>query len=142
MAGGRSWLAWTGIGCGVVLVVLVALALGGYWLVRSATTGPEEIGRAFLAAAAQGDYPGAHAFFSAPLKEKQPLETFSASARANASLFKVKAVAYTERSIDLAGAKLAGTATLDSGTSVPISFSFVKENDTWKLLGYHIGARE
>ena len=93
----------------------------------------------FLTAAAAGDYAAAHEFFSAPLKEAQPLEKFTAIATSNPSLFQVKDTTFSDRSVDLSGAKLAGTATLAAGTEVPASFNLVKENGAWKLLGYRIG---
>jgi hypothetical protein len=143
MSGSRNWLKWLGIGCGG-LIVLVAVFIAVILLVvQQATAGPEQVVRAFLSAAAAGDYARAHDAFSAPLKDQQSLETFTAAVRANPSLFSVKDLSFSDRSIDLTeGAKLGGTATLASGTQVPVSFHLVKEKDTWKLISYHLGPKD
>lgn len=80
-------------------------------------------------------------YFSTPLKESQPLEAFTASVQSTPSLFDIVDTSFTERSIDLAGAKLTGTATLRARTTVPVSFTLAKEGELWKLLSYHLGAR-
>jgi hypothetical protein len=117
--------------------------LGGgiFFVVRTMTAGPEKTAQSFCAAAAAGDYARAHDHFAVPLKESQPLDVFTAAVQANPSLFRIADTSFTERSIDMAGAKLAGTATLESGTTVPVSFTLVRENDEWKLMGYNIGSR-
>jgi hypothetical protein len=136
----RAWMKWTALGCGGFLLLVglvVALLVIG---VRSATAGPEAVVKAFLAAAARGDYAAAHAHFSAPLKEVQSLEAFTAGAEANPSLFDVVDTTFNERSVDMSSATLAGTVTLRAGTELPASFKLVEENDSWKLIAYQIGS--
>lgn len=134
----KPWGRWIALGCGGLVVLAALFATLMFFVVKKATAGPEEVVHQFLAAAA-GDYTTAHDFFSAPLKEAQPLAEFTASAEANPTLFKIADTTFTERSVDLNGAKLAGTVMLAAGTKVPAEFSLVKENGAWKLLGYHIG---
>lgn len=139
----RPWLKYAGFGCGGLIAL--ALVIGGvtFFVVKSLTAEPEREATAFLAAAAAGDYVKAHGYFSAPLKETQPLAAFTAAAKANPSLFDVKGFSFSNRSIDAAtGTTLEGTATLRAGTEVPISFRLVKENDHWKIIAYHIGAKD
>jgi hypothetical protein len=143
MSGSRNWLKWLGIGCGGLIVLVVVFVVVILLVVKQATAGPEEVVRGFVTAAAAGDYARAHDAFSAPLKDQQSLETFTAAVRANPSLFSVKDLSFSDRSIDLTeGAKLAGTATLASGTQVPVSFQLVKEKDAWKLISYHLGPKD
>jgi len=137
----RSWIKWVAIGCGGLMLLAVVFGVGLYFMVTSMTAAPEQVARDFCAAAAAGDFARAHDFFAAPLKESQPLDVFTATVEANPSLFRIKDTSFNERSIDLAGTKLGGTATLESGTTVPISFTLVRENDDWKLMGYNIGSR-
>lgn len=137
----QPWLKWIGLGCGGLILIGVIAGAALFFVVRSMTAGPEEAARAFCAAAAAGDYARAHDFFSVPLKESQPLDAFTAAAKANPSLFRITDTSFTDRSIDMAGAKLSGTATLEGGTTVPVSFTFARENDAWKLIGYNIGSR-
>ena len=137
----RPWLKWVALGCGGLIVLGVLAGAALFFVVRTMTAGPEQVARDFCSAAAAGDYARAHDYFSAPLKEKQPLDQFTAAARANASLFDIVDTTFTERSIDLAGAKLAGTVTLKAGTRLPASFTFVRENDDWRLIAYDIGAK-
>lgn len=137
----RSWLKWLALGCGVLIVLGACFAALMFFVVKKATAGPEAAVKEFLAAAGSGDYAKAYDYFSAPLKEKQPLDQFRAAAEQQASMFKVKDTTFNTRSVDADGtAKLAGTLTLESGTTMPASFNLVKENDQWRLLGYHIGA--
>lgn len=141
MAEKRSWLKWVGIGCGGLVLLAIVAGAGIFFLVRTLTAGPEEVAREFCAAAAAGDYARAHDYFAAPLKESQPLDVFTASVRANPSLFDIVDTSFTDRSIDLAGAKLAGTATIKAGTTIPVSFTLAREGDEWKLMSYHLGSR-
>jgi hypothetical protein len=140
MAERRSWFKWIGIGCGGLVLLGIVLVAVIVFTVRTLTAGPEQVARDFCQAVAAGDYARAHDAFSAPLKESQPLEVLIAAARARPSLFKIVDTSFTDRSIDLTGAKLAGTATLEAGTTVPVSFTFAKEHDEWKLIAYNIGS--
>jgi len=136
----KPWGKWVALGCGGLLL-LGALLGGGIWLVvQKATAGPEEVIQAFLAAAGEGDYAAAHDHFSAPLKQAQPLDQFTAAASANSMFFQVTETTFNNRSVDTAGAELSGTVTLASGTTVPASFRLVRENEAWKLIAYNIGS--
>jgi hypothetical protein len=136
----RSWMKWAGIGCAGLILLMMIAGAGLYFAVRSLTAGPEDVARDFCSAAAAGDYGRAHDHFSVPLKERQPLDAFTAAVKATPSLFDIVDTTFTDRSIDLSGAKLAGTVTLRAGTTVPVSFTFVRENDVWKLPAYNIGS--
>lgn len=135
-----SYGRWIALGCGGLVVLVALFAAVMFFVVKKATAGPEEVVKQFLAAAAAGDYAAAHECFSVPLKEAQPLAEFTAAAEQNPSLFQVTDTTFNERSVDLSGAKLAGTVTLAAGTEVPADFSLAKENGAWKLIGYHIGS--
>ena len=127
------------LGCGGAAIVVALLAVILTVVVKKATAGPEAVVKEFLAAAAAGDYPRAHSYFSAPLQQVQPLAQFQAAASARSSFFQVKDTTFSQRSVDTSGASLAGTVTLTSGTQVPASFRLVRENGAWKLIGYNIG---
>lgn len=131
-----------GIGCAGIIVIVAVLVGVIFFVVSRLTAEPERVARAFLEQAAAGNYAAAHEMFAVPLKESQPLAAFEQEARANPSLFAVQEFSFTERSIDLAGATLTGTATLQAGTRVPIEFELVQENDQWKLISYSIGSRD
>lgn len=137
----RPWLKYVGIGCGGLLLLVAAFVAVTFFAVTRLTAEPERVVAEFLAAAAGGDYAKAHAHFSAPLKEAQPLEAFEAAARARPSLFAVADTTFTNRSIEGGVTKLEGTARLTAGTTVPVSFSLVQENGRWVLLAYNVGAR-
>lgn len=127
------------IGCGVIvlaLAIFIGALLGFVWW---ATAGPEEAVQNFIAAAAAGDYEKAHDYFSAPLKEQQSLEEFTKAVSGSPSLFAITDTSFTDRSIDTTSAKLSGSVTLKAGTTLPARFELVKENDAWKLIGYHLG---
>jgi len=136
----RPWIKWVALGCSGLIVVVAALVFFTTMAVKRATAGPEKVVHEFLAAAGQGDYAAAHDYFSAPLKQVQPLDEFAAAAKANAMFFQIKDTTFSNRSIDMKGAKFSGTVTLVTGTEVPASFALVRENSKWKLLSYHIGS--
>ena len=136
----RPWLKYIGLGCGGLLLVVAAIVAVTFFVVTRMTAEPERVVRAFLDAAAAGDYATAHGHFSLPLKEAQPFDVFVAAARARPSLFAVADTTFSSRSIDGGVTRLEGTATLKAGTTVPVSFSLVEENGRWVLLSDKIGA--
>lgn len=136
---------WLLGGCGCLLFILGAAALGGYFFfkgVKAATAGPEKAITEFLAAAASGDADKAHEYFAAPLKEAQPLDQFREVISKNSELFDVSETTFNERSIDMTKATLKGTVKLKSGTEMPADFTLVQENGQWKLISYHIGSAD
>lgn len=133
------WVRRILIGCGALSALVVLFVAVLFLFVWKATAGPEEVVQGFLASAGAGDYSAAHDFFCAPLKEEQSLVDLEAMIEANPQLFRIKDTSFANRSVDLAGAELAGTVTLESGTKLPASFRLVKENDAWKLIAYEIG---
>lgn len=140
----RGWIKWVVLGCFLALLLVAAIVVvipaGLFWTFQKATAGPEATIQGFLAATAAGDYQTAHDYFSAPLKQVQPYEQFAAEAAANSSFFAVTDTTFNKRSVDMSGAELSGSVTLESGTVVPAQFKLVRENDDWKLISYNIGS--
>lgn len=139
MAQGRPWLKYVALGCGGMIVLGVAFVAAVFFAVGRLTAAPEQATRDFLAATTRGDFVAAHGHFSVPLKEEQPLSELEAAAAASPSLYTIADVSFSERSIDTSKATLKGTATLQAGTREPVSFTLVREQDTWRLLAYHLG---
>lgn len=134
-----GWVKWALLGCGLILLILIVI-VGAIWFgVMKVTEGPERVVREFLEAAAAGDAARAHETFSVPLKEVQPLEDLAAMLEQNPALFATTDATFSSRNVDMAGAELSGTVTLESGTKMPASFGLVRENDDWKLLSWNIG---
>jgi len=126
-------------GCGCFLFGIGVLVVVLYFAVMAATEAPEKAVNEFLAAAGSGDVDGAHEYFSAALKEVQPLEDFRAVVEQNPQLFKVTETTFTERSRDLAKATFRGTVKLENGTELPAEFILIEEDGAWKLITYRIG---
>lgn len=135
-----GWVKWVALGCGGMVLLVAVVVAAGFFVVMRTTAEPEKVVDSFLAAAARGDYEAAHDYFAAPLKEVQPLEEFVAGVKANPSLFRIVDTTFTSRSRDLHGAEFEGTVKLETGTQIPVSFRLVKENETWKLIGYNLGS--
>ena len=138
------WARFLALGCGALLLlgsvggtIFVLVVQKG---VTMATAGPEETVQGFLAAAAAGDFATAHGHFSEALKAKQPYDQFAAVAGQNQQLFAATDTTFNSRSIDLGGARLAGTLTLQDGTELPASFELVQEGGQWRLIAYQIGS--
>lgn len=142
MAADRPWGKYVAIGCGSLVVLVGMFVAVLFFTVGRLTAGPEAVVRDFVAATSRGDFAAAHAHFSAPLKDQQPLAALETAARQAPSLYKVTDLSFSDRSIDTKGATLAGTATLAAGTEVPVSFTLVREQDTWRLLAYRLGAAD
>jgi hypothetical protein len=134
-----SWARWLGLGCGALLLLGTVIGVGVFAVVGRATAEPEKVVHAFLKAAGEGDWPAAHGHFSAALQGVQPLDQFSAIGAANQHLFQVAETTFNSRSVDTAGAELAGTVTLTAGTELPASFRLVRENGEWRINSYQIG---
>ena len=139
-----SWARFLALGCGALLLLGT---VGGtvFFLVvqkgvQMATAGPEETIQGFLGAAAAGDFASAHGYFSAALQAKQPYDQFAAVAGQNQHLFAATDTSFNSRSIDLSGAKLAGSITLQDGSELPVSFELVQEGGQWRLIAYQIGS--
>ena len=137
--GRKSPLRRWALRIGIAVLGVAILGTVIFVVVLRMTAEPEQVVRDFLAQAAAGDYAAAHAHFSAPLQQVQSLEVFSATVQANAMYFQVTDMSFNQRSVDQAGAELAGSVTLESGTELPATFSLVRENGSWKLIKYYIG---
>ena len=135
-----GWVKWVAIGCGGAVLAVGAFVAVILFIVQKASAGPELVIQQFLADAGAGNYSAAYEAFSAPLKAAQSEEDFAAAASANPTLFQVKDTTFSDRSVNLSSAKMAGTLTLVAGTEMPARFDLVRENDQWKLLNYHIGS--
>lgn len=141
MADQRTWLKWIAMGCGGLTLLGIIVVAGILAAVWSLTSAPEAVVREFCAAAAAGDHARAHAYLAAPLREAKPLDAFEADLRASPSLFDIVETTFTDRSFDFSeGVRLGGTVTTRAGTTLPASFTLVRERDSWKLLAYRIGS--
>jgi len=138
----KTWLLWVAGGCGCLVLLAAIFAATLFFGVKAGTAGAETVVKSFLDSAGKGRYVEAYDYFSAPLKATQSLETFRTTASENSHLFQVKDTTFTERSVDLTSAKLAGSLTLESGTDIPAKFDLVKENDAWRILNYSIGSND
>lgn len=122
-----------------MLLIMIGIGAAIWFGVMKATEGPEKVAREFLEAAAEGDAARAYETFSVPLRDVQSLEQLQAMMDQNPSLFATTDATFSNRKVDGSGAELSGTATLESGTEIPVSFSLVRENDEWKVISWDIG---
>ena len=135
-----GWARALGVGCGALLLLATLIGTTVLAVVNRASAGPEQTIQAFLAAAAGGDWEAAHANFSEPLKQVQPLDQFRTIGAANQHLFQVQETTFNNRSVNPAGAELSGSVTLSDGTQLPASFKLVKEDGQWRLISYQLGS--
>jgi hypothetical protein len=138
----RGWIKWVLIGCGVLVLLVIgfiALVGGGiFYGIKKATAEPERVVKSFLSSAGSGDYQAAHDHFSSALKQEQPYEQFAEAAQANQRLFKVKDTTFANRNMTGDEVRFSGTLELEDGSSVPASFSLIREGNQWKLISYNI----
>jgi hypothetical protein len=138
-SGMPKWIFWAAGGCGCLLVGVVVLVAAIFFGVKTLTAEPEKVVSEFLAAAGRGDGPAAYAHFSEALVAAQSYDEFAANVMNSPHLFQVTDLSYNSRNVDLEGAHLKGTATLQNGAEVAVSFDLIKEGETWKVLNYQIG---
>lgn len=138
-SGTPKWIFWAAGGCGCLLLGIAVLGAAIFFFVKTLTAEPEKVVVEFLAAAGRGDGPAAYAHFSEALVAAQSYDDFAANVMSSPHLFQVTDLSYNSRNVDLEGAHLKGTATLQNGAEVPVSFDLIKVDDTWKLLNYQIG---
>jgi hypothetical protein len=135
----NPWMRWLVVGCGAVIVVVVAILAVVLIALGLATEAPVQAVESFLAAAAAGDHRAAHQHFSRDLQAAQPLEELAALIETHPHLFEVRDTTFVERSVVGDQARLEGSVTLTTGERIPASFTLVKEAGDWKLLAYDLG---
>jgi len=140
MSENSNIVKWVVLGCGGAIVLLAVFIAVLFLVVMKATAKPEGVVKDFLECASSDRIEEAYNYFSVPLKDAQSFETFEAMVKKNPSIFRVVDTTFSQRKVDMNEASFSGTITIEAGTKIPVSFRLVKENDTWKLISYHISS--
>ncbi len=118
---------WMKIALGIVAVIVVAVAAGFYF-----TSGVTEVADGFFKAARQKDIKKAHAYLAKEFKAMADEATL-ADYLARSSFANVKDTSWSSRQVSGGRGEVVGTLTTDSGGSIPVKMTFVKEGDAWKI---------
>ena len=113
----------------LVLAVIVILGIAGIFYL---TSGLVEQATAFFDAAKSKDYNIAYAGVSKAFKAATTQEQMISFLESN-GLSDVKSTAWGSRSITTGEGKIEGTVTNNSGATIPLKISFVKEDGVWRI---------
>jgi len=117
---------------GALFAVFLLVLAGIFALVFNVTSGMPETADRFFAAVRAGDIEAARAELSEEFKastDASALQRFLA----DSTLTDVVETSWTNRRFENSRGSLDGTATTAGGGTVPLTMSFVEENDAWKI---------
>jgi hypothetical protein len=123
----------------VILVVLVIAAFGGSigLFAFKLTAGVADAGTSFLKQIATAGPDAAYAS-AAPVFQAQTSRAALADLSRRLGLAELDDVSWSSRSITGSNATVSGTATLKSGTKLPIEITLVKQNDVWLVASMSV----
>lgn len=117
-------------------LTLVALIIASIFF---ATSGLTDAAREQLTALRQQDYEKAYSYTSNEFKKSASLEDFIKFVNDYPALRDNKNATFTTRSIDAAGSGvISGTLESSDGTTIPVTYMLVKENDQWRILNIDV----
>ena len=116
-----------------VLLGLVAAAILAVVLVFQLTAGMVESADAFFAAVKQKDMATARTYLAEEFKNRTDENALSKFLK-DSSLLNVKESSWTNRQITAGRGELEGSITTDTGGVIPITMTFVKENEIWRIF--------
>ena len=119
---------WLKVLLGLVSLIVVILVIVFYF-----TAGMTESADNFFAAVKQKDMTAANSYLSEAFKTSTNEATLKKFLEQNA-LTSIKESSWSNRQVNEGGqGELEGVVTTDTGGTVPIKITFVKENDVWKI---------
>jgi len=119
------------LGIAVFIVGVVALAM-------FATSGLNKPVERHFAALHAGDVIGAYSELSIAARQQTSLDDFKAMLVNTPALTHVTGESFSSRTVTNGQGQLEGTLDIEGGGKLPIEIRLVKENDTWKILAYHV----
>ncbi len=115
-----------------VLVILFVIGL-------FATRGITKVVQNQLQAIRQGKIEQAYyAYTASQFQQETTLAEFKGLISGQPALLKNKKASFSERKVEGSQGFLKGTLTAEDGTSLPVEYRLVKENDEWKILSLNI----
>jgi len=117
------------------LIILGSLAAFGLIVFASvflATSGAVDAADSFFRAAATGDFEGANLYLAEGFKSSTSDEELVAFL-AGAGLLDYRESKWGGRSVDTSSGKLTGKVITQTGVSIPLTITFVREQGTWKI---------
>jgi hypothetical protein len=115
-----------------ILGIIVLLGLVGGVVVFYVTGNMVKVGDEFFAALKARDYATASSHLSEEFRATIPVSDF-ADLMDRSALGRLKEVSWSSRSVSPGRGELEGVATTDSGGSIPLKLTFVKENGAWRI---------
>lgn len=136
--GSGGWIKWVVGGCGCLVLALVALGFGTFFIVKKLTAEAESKTDQFIELCHGGKLQDAYDMFSPELKKVQSFDDFSQGVVSQPQLFDIKSKTYTTRSVKNDRYSFEGTADLANGQKADISFEYVKTDSGLVMNAYSI----
>lgn len=120
-----------GIGVFILLVLFISF---------SATSGIVKIAEKQLNLISSGDMKGAYALTSQEFQKSVTYDNFLSYVNNYAVLKNYKDRKFTSREVQGDTGTIIGTLTAKDGTTTPVEYNFIKENDDWKILSLNLSS--
>ena len=121
---------WKKIVIGIIALIAIVIALSLFL-----TKGLSEVADKQLAAIKQGDIKAAYAYTAKDFQTSVSLRDFERFIKQYPAMKNNKKISWNERSFNGSTGMLKGDLIAADGRVTPVVYHFVKENDTWKVLG-------
>jgi len=132
----RRFPLWAKIVGGVAVLIIAVIAIS-MW----ATGGLADTVNRQVDALKAGNIPAAYSETSQAFRDATSLPEFTAFVNSNPVLRQIDHIDIGARSFENNLGQVEGTITSTSGTTVPIVFRLVKENDQWRILGINLNPK-
>jgi hypothetical protein len=129
----RAMKTWKKVLLGIALFIVAVIALAMF-----ATSGLDKPVQRHFAALHAGDVVGAYSELSIAARQQTSLDDFKTMLTNTPALMHVTDESFSSRTYSNGQGQLEGTLDIEGGGKLPIEIRLVKENDTWKILAYHV----
>lgn len=125
------------------IILWLVLSVGGFFIVIFyLTSGMVDVARLQLQALSAGDTQKAYSYTSSEFQKVTPYSRFEQFVSAYPILTQQTDTSFLQRKIENNGGTISGVLIGKDGTETPVEFSFVKEDDQWKITSIVIYSKE
>jgi hypothetical protein len=135
----RRLFMWKKILLGLLAFIVFVVVLA-FWL----TSGISEVANKQLDALRKGDVVTAYSYTSKAFQADTSIDRFKAFIDKYPALKNNRESSWSSREISNGNGTLVGTLTANDGTTLPVEYHFVKENNEWRMLNLvlpNVGAK-
>lgn len=123
---------------GLVIASFILFVICIFAIALYATSGVTNTVRSQLNALRSGDYVKAYSYTSKDFQNSTSFDAFKIFIDRHPSLKNNKSSTFTSRKIENSEGEVSGTLEATDGTTTPVQYRLIKENDHWKILSIRI----